>query len=117
MSTTIDQLEVKVKNLETKIQGLSTIVNKLNTDLLLKSNATDLNRIRAELYELINDNSELISKIDEQLAKVILPEDTRYYLEESEVSDFQSNFNKLKAMMIQFDRLYKNLVAYEANLE
>jgi uncharacterized protein YukE len=112
--TTIDQLENKVLNLETKIKGIQISLERIISELTSKASSTDLSREDSQIRELITDVSKTVSELDAKLAKVLLPEETRYYLEGSEVESFQSNFNKLKAMMIQFDKLYKNLVAYQA---
>lgn len=117
MSTlTTEQLEMKVLNLETQIKGLVTKINNVTTEVNSKTNVVDANRNNIELRSLISDNGTLITNLEEKLAKVILPAETRFYLSEGEVTDFQSNFNQLKAMMISFEKLYKNLVAYSSNL-
>lgn len=113
---TTTQMEAKILNLETQIKGLVTKINNVTTEVNGKTNVVDANRNNADLRALITDNGTLISNVEEKLAKVILPEETRYYLTEGEVTDFQSNFNQLKAMMISFEKLYKNLVAYSSTL-
>ena len=112
--STIDQLENKILNLEVKIKGIQSLLERTIADLSSKSSNADLSREDFTIRELISDVSKTVSELDSKLAKVILPEETRYYLEEGEVETFQSNFNKLKAMMIQFEKLYKNLVAFQA---
>jgi hypothetical protein len=109
---TTTQIEARLNNIDVKIEGLTTQLERLNTDLGSKITTADLTRSYDELKELIRTNSITISEMEQKLAKVILPEETRFYLEGSEVSDFQSNFNSLKAMMSKFDKLYKSLVAY-----
>jgi len=112
--TTTDQLENKILNLEKKIQGIITTMDRFLAELTTKVSSADLSRTDAQVRELITDLSKVVQTLDSKLAKVILPEESRYYLEGAEVEEFQSNFLKLKSMMIQFDKLYKNLVAYEA---
>lgn len=111
---TIEQLEIRLSNLEKKTQGIITSLERVLAELISKASSTDLGRLDAQLRELITANNSVISQMEQKLSKISLPEDTRHYLEGSEVQSFQSNFNQLKAMMIQFDKLYKNLVAYEA---
>jgi len=109
------QLEAKVKSLEVQLRGMQEELRILRSSLEAKSYTTELRRTEALLRQLIGDNSSLITDMEERLAKVILPEETRYYLDQGEVSQFQSNFNKLRAMMASFQQLYNNLVAYNSS--
>ncbi|MCK9428880.1 MAG: hypothetical protein M0R17_02565 [Candidatus Omnitrophica bacterium] len=113
---TTEQIEVKLNNLDQKIKGVVVLIERLSSDISAKTNITDLNRNVSELRDLIKDNATFIGSLEEKLAKIILPEETRYYLNEGEVSSFQSNFNTLKAMMNKMDTLYKNIVNYQSNL-
>lgn len=112
MALTTEQMETKLVALERYIAGLQEQMNKLKTDLEARALTSDLRRTESLLRDLIRDNSRLINTIEQRLSKVILPEETRYYLDQGEVEQFQSNFNQLRAMMAAFDKLYKNLVAY-----
>lgn len=112
MALTTEQLETKLVALERYIAGLQEQMNKLETNLNARALTSDLRRTETLLRNLIRDNARLINTIEQRLSKIILPEETRYYLDQGEVEQFQSNFNKLRAMMTSFDKLYKNLVAY-----
>lgn len=97
----IASLQTQVKNLE-KLYGAAITTSELGlTEKTLKT--------------LINNNGELINELQQKLALVILPNDTRFFLEKSEVEDFRSNFQKLTAMMADVEQLYKDMVAYLAN--
>lgn len=113
---TVETLDTKLKTFETQLKGFAEKLAKLEADMTSKSNTADLNRLESVLRGLITDNATLISANEQKLAKVILPEETRYYLTEGEVATFQSNFNQLKAMMTAFEKLYKNLVSYSTKL-
>lgn len=115
MALSTNQLEAKIMALETKVKGLQSQINTLNTKLQGKANTSDLRGTEVIFKNLIKDNSSLIGDLEQKLAKVVLPENTRYYLEQGEVSQFQSNFNQLRAMMTSFRKLYDNLVAYTAS--
>lgn len=115
MIATLETLENRIVSLEKTVNGITTTLNRISNELEFKVNNTDLSRTDSLLRELITDISTDVQKMEARLAKVILPEETQYYLDGADVETFQSNFNKLKGMMIQFDKLYKNLVAYEAN--
>ena len=110
-----EQLTIEVQQLKSQVQTLQGMIAELKQDVSSRTRLSDLSRASLELDSQIKGNSELIGKIEQQLAKISLPDDTRYYLTDTEVADFRSNFNKLLAMMASFDQLYKNLVAYSVN--
>ena len=113
---TTQQIASKFNNIDLVLKGITIQLERLNTDLSNKANLTDLSRGLEELRELIRSTASTVQVLEQKLSKIILPEDTRLYLAEGEVQSFQSNFNSLKAMMTKFDRLYKNLVAYQSNV-
>ena len=115
MAKTNEQLETELKNLSTAVNGIAGQLNELKQNINSRPMRSDLARSESNQDEKIKANSELITKLEQQLAMVILPDDTKYFLEESEIGDFRSNFNKLLAMMSSFEQLYKNLVAYSVN--
>lgn len=114
---TNSQLDTELQQLKGIVQGLSTRVSTLEQDLNARPQRSDLVRSEMALDAKIKSNSELIGQLEQKLEQINLPTDTRYYLSTSEVSDFRSNFNKLLAMMASFETLYKNLVAFSANLQ
>lgn len=112
---TIEQINKELINIRRDINGIKTSINRLNSDIDSRASSSNLSRDSKELRDLIKSNSTLINFLERKLAKVSLPDETRYYLSGSEVEEFKSNYNKLRAMMVTFDRLYKNLVAYSSN--
>ncbi len=110
-----EQLTIELQQLKTQVITIQSMLAELKQDVNSRTRLSDLSRMSQDLDDQIKGNSELISNIEQKLAKISLPDDTRYYLEETEVADFRSNFNKLLAMMASFDQLYKNLVAYSVN--
>jgi uncharacterized protein YukE len=113
---TTEQIASKFNNIDLKLEGFKNQLERMNNDLSNKANLTDLSRGLEELKELIRSTASTVQQLEQRLSKVLLPEETRMYLAEGEVQSFQSNFNALKAMMTKFDKLYKNLVAYNSNL-
>jgi hypothetical protein len=109
------QVEAKLKNLETQLKGTQEQIKILRADIESKVYTSELRRTEAILRNLISDCNSLITNLEDKLAKVILPAETRYYLDQGEVSQFQSNFNQLRAMMANFTQLYNNLVAYTSS--
>jgi hypothetical protein len=110
-------LENKIKNIEKDIKTMKTQIASLQTLFGSSPSTSDMNLSENVLRGLINTNRELITDIEERLTKVILPDETRYYLEESEVESFRANFQKLVAMMTDVEQTYDAIVAYTANLK
>lgn len=111
------QLTEELKLVSQKIDTLQTTINQLIQNVNSRPKLSDLSRVEALLQESIGNNSELINDLDRKLATVILPEDTQYYLEQTEVATFRSNFSKLLAMIAKFEKLYSSLVAYAVNID
>lgn len=109
ISNQLEAIRTDIKRLQTQAKTLENLYGACVTlsDLGLSENRTK---------QLIADNSEQITKNQEKLSLVSLPEDTRYYLEESEIEDFRSNFQKLVAMMTDVQNLYDSMVAYVSNI-
>jgi len=113
--TTYDAVIERCNALERQVNGLALLITDIKNQTNSKVGLADMSNSEITLKALISDQGQLINNIEEKLATVIIPDETRYYLEESEVSDFRSNFNKLMAMMASFQELYDNLVAYTSN--
>jgi prefoldin subunit 5 len=111
------QLTNELRVLRTQYEALLVEIGNLKLLIDTKPKLSDITRTENSLNSKISDNAGEIVSIQRQLALVILPDDPRYYLTQEEVSSFQSNLSKLLAMMTSFEQLYKNLVAYSANLE
>ena len=108
-------LNTRLSNLETVIQGVTTMTKNLTENTNSRPTLADLKRSESSLQELIKKNSDAIQGCEVRLSKVLLPEETRYYLETGEIDEFKATFAKLKAMMAKFETLYKNMVAYTVN--
>lgn len=119
MSVTQTQLNTvnnKLEQIEKSLAGIMSILSQMQEDINSRVKLSDVSSIQQEIEAKVRTNAQDISSLQLKLAKVLLPEETRFYLDEGEVSDYQSNFAKLRAMMAKFDILYKNLVAYQATL-
>jgi prefoldin subunit 5 len=117
MAKSLEQLTTEIKNLTRALSGLQTQVVSLDSKVSAAVLASDLVTTEKNIEEQIAAVSNTVTKLEEKLARVVLPTDTRYYLDESDISDFRSNFAKLLAMTATFEQLYKNLVAYSAKVQ
>jgi len=116
MGLTDSQIQIKLNILEKNISDISNLLSIMQDDINSRIHLSELSASAVELKSLISDNSNLIVNLQTRLAKVLLPDETRYYLEEGDVTSFKTNVSQLKAMMARFERLYNNLVAYSAQL-
>jgi len=105
----LNSIRTEVTTIESSIVALSNKINSAARNDELKT-SEKLTR------QMIVNQGKLINRMEEKLAMVSLPSDTKHYLEQQEISDFRSTFNKLKAMMVQIEQLYKNITAYTANI-
>lgn len=108
LSNTIKNLERDIKTLQAKVVNLQNLYGKSVSTSQLKLS-------EKRLKELIYANSTLISRLEEKLSLVSLPDETKYFLKQSEIEDFRSNFQKLAAMIADVNELYDSLVAYVSN--
>lgn len=102
-------------SVENSIKDLSKRIKLLELAIGANVGQSQLKLSDSALQLKIDNNSSLMRKLEDKLSKITLPEDTRYYLEESEVQDFRANFQKLSALMVDVESLYDNMVAYLAN--
>lgn len=106
------QLTTELARIESTLKGMSQSIANLKDDVESKICISDLNRKITSVKDSINTLAKTVSNLENKLSKVYLPDDTRYYLEQTEVADFRNSQTKLLAMMADFDKLYKSLVAY-----
>ena len=109
-------LDNRLKSIEKDIKIIQENIKNLQHLYGSCLSSSQLRLSEENIKSLIRDNSTLITNIQEKLKTVMIPEETRYYLKESEVTDFRSNFQKLLVMMSDIDDLYKNIVAHVTNL-
>ena len=116
MALTDAQIASKLNILERSVANIQNTLSQMQDDIDARLHLSELNTTAQELQSLIRDNAELIVENQTRLSKVLLPDETRYYLEEGDVEAFKSNFGKMKAMLARFERLYDTVVAYVAQL-
>lgn len=113
---TNEQLTNDFKLIQNQFSAIIAEFRELQQNVNSRPQLSDLARSETNLKSAIDGNAQIINTLEEKLALVNRPKDTRYYLSQSEVADFRSNFSKLLAMITQFETLYKNLVAYQSNV-
>lgn len=106
----------QLKAIKSDIRRLQSQMSVLENVIGATATISDLGLTEKRLKQLIHDNSTEITKNQQKLSIVMLPDDTRYFLEESEVEDFRSNFRKLTALMTDVQNLYDSMVSYVSNI-
>ena len=105
----------KIISLEQSIKDLSMRLTKIEVDL--ENYATDKS-VEVRIQETDNnvrENAVAIRDLQTQLQNVVLPDNIRYYLSQSEVSEFRKNYKQILAMLADVDEKYKALVNYTTN--
>ena len=110
-------MENKVKNIESDIKTIKAQIANLQKLFGSCVTTSDLNLSESTVRQLINQNTTSIADMQQKLSKITLPDDTRYYLKESEVESFRANSQKMIAMMSELERMYDAIVAYTTNLK
>ena len=100
---TMQSLYNSIESLKTSINSLSSRVNTLeNISGIYVTQSTQDMAIR-QVNDTISDLNKSIGDIENRLKKITLPEDTRYYLDESEITNFRKNFRQLRIMMTEVE--------------
>lgn len=81
---------------------------------LFSSTATisDLRVLKKELDNKSQATSTLVRELESRLNMIKTPEETRFYLSESEIEDFRKNFTKLITMVADINDTYVQLTTY-----
>ena len=104
MPITIDSVYNTVQAQQGIINGLSTRIATLENAAGIYISQSSLQSSISELQSNIDDINTTLVTIETQLQKITLPSDTRYYLEESEITDFRNHFRQLRTMMGELDK-------------
>jgi hypothetical protein len=108
-------LQNRISQLEKLISATQVQIAAIQDSVKSCIRLSDLKNSENNTAVQTNSLKSITNSLEQRLSMVKLPEETRYYLEESEVVSFRSNFTKLAAMMADFEKLYSNLVAYNSN--
>lgn len=93
----IETLKKTMNGIVARVEDLESITGAYVTNATMQSAVEELN-------SSITDINTSISDIDTKLQKITLPSNTRYYLEESEITDFRNHFRQLRAMMADLEK-------------
>lgn len=97
-------LENSIKTLSKQIKGLESRIKTLETNIKAYVLKSDLSSGTADLRDSVDSLNAAVQDIETKLQKIVLPEDTRLYLQESEVADFRAHFRQLRALAAEVER-------------
>lgn len=101
---TISSLNNAILNLRTQLLGIEARVEVIETESDLYITYADLRSANLDLVETMTTFSDAMSVVETKLQKIVLEDDTRLYLQESEITDFRNHFRQLRAFMSDMER-------------
>ena len=101
---TLNSLENSIMTINKALLGLGERMNSLEDGQAIYVSKADLQTVTGALSDQITAMNVALSKVEQKLTKIILPEDTRYYLVSSEITDFRTNFRQLRGMMVELEK-------------
>ena len=110
LTNRVVKLEQQMKAVLADIELLKVEMNKYATQGQVKTS-------EANTKNIINQNSILINDIQQQLQTIVIPDDTKYYLKNSEIEEFRSNYTRLIALVTDAEKLHQSIIAYVAQLD
>jgi len=113
----IVEMENRILELETGLRKVQNQVNSLERELGKYATQGHLKTSEANTKNLINKNSMMINNLEQRLETISIPDDTRYYLEATEIEDFRSNYKRLIALMADAEKMYQALITYVSQFE
>ncbi len=107
---TIDSIHNTQLSMKKEIEYLKNKLNSLENNLSLYVSNSEMEERLNQITTIMNDYNNVLGSIEEKLGKIILPEDTRYYLETSEITNFRDNFRKLRLMMSDLEKSRTSMI-------
>jgi len=111
------ELNNRMVKLETAVRAQSERIVLLENELGRYATQGQLKTSEANTKNIINQNSIIINDLQQKLLTIAIPDDTRYYLSNTEIEDFRNNYRKILAMMSDAERLYQSLISYTAMID
>lgn len=101
---TLQSLENQVMSLGRAMAGLDSRISTIEKGQAIFVSKADLQVVADSLQNNIDALGRQVAAVETKLTMISLPDDTRYYLKDSEVTDFRNNFRQLRAMMIELEK-------------
>ena len=101
---TLESLYNAIESLKKLVIANSSRITDLENNAGIYITQSSLQSSVSDLEQSIKNMNDTILGIENKLQKINLPEGTRFYLEESEVSDFRNHFRQSRSMMSELDK-------------
>lgn len=110
MAITLESLDNSIRVMRKDIAGLESSIEDLEAQLTVYVTKADLTTAIAEVNDTITELTSAMATVEEKVANVLLPNDTRFYLKESEITDFRTNFKTLRALLADVEKTRQALI-------
>lgn len=110
MTPTIQSLDNDIKATQKQVNTLQDSLIKVIDKLTIYVTKAELASSISEIDQRISDFNTALTEVETKLQNILLPTDTRFFLQESEVTDFRNNFKILRAMMAELENTRKAFI-------
>ena len=104
MSITLESLYNSLEQVKKNLNGVTQRVVDLEEISGIYITQASLQTAMRDIQQSITDMNTTIASLENKLQKITLPEGTRFYLEESEITDFRNHFRQLRSMMSELEK-------------
>lgn len=101
----INKINKSIIDINKRIDALVNLFGKAVT-------LSDLRILQRDLDNKTQQTATLVAELESRLNMIKTPDETRFYLEESEIEDFRINFTKLSTMISDVNDTYTSLTTY-----
>jgi hypothetical protein len=105
-----NELNGKITNLNNKIIANTNSIDKINATIDILARKSDLGNESARLHGELTLMSETITLLETKLQKVYLPNSTKYFLDETELSNLRNKIRQMNAILVRMQNLEKTIV-------
>ena len=110
MAISTEALQNQINSLRARVSDSENIIKDIEDKQSIFVTKSDLFAEIRSIENLVNDINEALATIENKLAKVFLPADTRFFLEESEITDFRNNFRQLRALTADLEKSRQSFI-------
>ncbi|HLD91313.1 MAG TPA: hypothetical protein VI911_09910 [Patescibacteria group bacterium] len=104
MPITSESLYNSIEQLKRTINGLATRISDLETTTGIYVTQSTMQTSLEDVNSSITDMNVIVNNLETKLQKISLPGNTRYYLDQSEITDFRNHFRQLRSMMSELEK-------------
>lgn len=96
--------------LNKEIADLKTRMDNLEIAMDAKSTVSQLNSVAADLREDDRVVANLLTKLEEKLRLVVLPEETQYYMTQEGMNQITKNVQENQSLLIELHKLRRSVL-------